>query len=136
MNLLIVDNEAMMRARLRAYLEVILPRCRVLEAWDGAHALALCASERPELVLVDIALPETNGIALTAQLRALSPAPVVIVISYHDGEDYAARARAAGAFTYLVKNRLASELAPALARALGVSQRPASRRGSGSSGPA
>ncbi|HXU41474.1 MAG TPA: response regulator transcription factor [Burkholderiales bacterium] len=136
MNLLVVDGEAMMRARLRAYLELILPSCRVLEAWNGAHALALCASERPELVLVDIGLPDTNGIALTARLRALSPAPAVIVISYHDGEDYAARARAAGACTYLVKNRLASELAPALARALGIRPRSASTPGSESSGPA
>ena len=124
-----------MRARLRAYLELILPSCRVVESWSGSQALELCASERPELVLVDIGLPDTNGIALTARLRTLSPAPVVIVISYHDGKDYAARARAAGAFTYLVKNRLASDLAPAIARALGIARRP-STPGSEPSDPA
>lgn len=125
-----------MRARLRAYLELILPSCRVLEAWNGARALELCAGERPELVLVDIGLPDTNGIALTERLRALSPAPAVIVISYHDCEDYAARARTAGAFTYLVKNRLATDLAPAIARALGIARRPASTPGSELSDPA
>ena len=120
MKLLIVDSDVMMGARLRAYLELILPRCRILEAWSGARALELCGRERPELVLVDISLPDINGLDLTVKLRALSPAPAVIVISEDDGAEYAARARAAGAFAHLAGNRLASELAPVLARALGV----------------
>ena len=136
MNLLIVDGEVTMCARLRAYLEVILPRARVLEAWSGARALELCARERPELVLVDVGLPDINGLELTARLRALSPAPAVIVISYDDGEEYAARARAAGAHSFLVKNRLVTELAPAIARALGIPPRPIGTPGSGSSDPA
>jgi len=134
MNLLVVEHEAMMRARLRAYLELVLPRCRVLEAGSGAQALELCASERPELVLVDITLPDTNGVALTVRLRALSPAPAVIVISYHDVAHYAARARAAGAYTCLVKDRLATDLAPAIAGALGIKS--ASTPGNESSGRA
>ena len=109
-----------MCARLRAYVEVIVPRCRVLEAWSGARALEVCTKERPDLALVDVSLPDTDGVALTAQLRGLSPAPAVIVISYHQSEDNAARALAAGAHTYVVKNRLAAELAPAIARALGI----------------
>ena len=124
MKLLIVDSDVMMGARLRAYLELILPRCGVLEAWSGARALELCARERPELVLVDISLPDIHGIDLTVQLRALSPAPVVIVMSEDDGAEYAARARAAGAFANLAKSRLASDLAPAIARALGITRRP------------
>ena len=124
MKLLIVDGEVTMCARLRAYLEVILPRSRVLEAWSGARALELCVKERPELVLVDVTLPDMNGMELTTRLRALSPSPAVIVISYHEGTDYAERARAAGACCFLVKNRLATELAPAVARALGIPPRP------------
>src|SRR5688572_4314930 len=73
-NLLIVEGEATMRARLRAYLEMILPRCQVLEAGNGPHALNLCAGARPELVLVDAGLKDTSGFELTASLRALSPA--------------------------------------------------------------
>ena len=129
-NLLIVEGEATMRARLRAYLEMILPRCQVLEAGNGPHALYLGACARPELVLVDAGLKDTSGFELTASLRALSPAPAVIVISYHAGEDCVVRARNAGAYACLVRDRLASDLAPTIARAIGVAC--ASTSGSGS----
>jgi len=127
MELLIVEDQQAMRAALRDLLASAFPQIRILQADSGAGALAICHRERPQVVLMDIRLPDTNGIELTVHLRTYSPAPAVIVISYLDGAEYAAQARAAGACAFITKDRLASELVPAVARALGIA-RPSARK--------
>jgi DNA-binding NarL/FixJ family response regulator len=120
MNLLIVEHDAATCLALRSSLSAAVPGSRVLEASTGARALEICARERPELVVVGARLPDTDGLALTSRLRALSPAPVVIVVARVDGGDVAERARAAGVYAYVAKDRLATDLVPAVSRALGT----------------
>lgn len=120
MSLLIVEDQAAMRASLRTYVGSAFPAVQVLESATGAQALKTCAEVRPQLVLMDIRLPDANGIELTRRLRSLSPAPAVIVVSFLKGQPYVDRAREAGACQYIWKGNLDAELIPAITWALGV----------------
>lgn len=118
--ILIVEDQSVMRALLRDYVQAAFPGCAVLEASDGAGALKSCAERRPSLVLMDISLPDANGIELTASIKAAMPVIAVIVVSYLSGQIYIEQARAAGARTYVNKDRLLGELIPAMATALDI----------------
>ena len=120
MSLLIVDDQAAMRTSLRAFVGSAFPSIRILESSTGAHALKICSEKRPQLVLMDIRLPDANGIELTRRLRSLSPAPAVIVVSFLNGQQFVDKAREAGACQFIWKGALAAELIPAISWALGL----------------
>ena len=117
--MLIVEDQAVMRRMLVEYVQSAYPDITVMEAADGARALQLCRSSRPRLVLMDVALPDANGIELTAQIRAMLPETEVVIVSQHAVEAYVERAHAAGAFAYITKDKVYRELLPAIDRALG-----------------
>lgn len=117
---LIVEDEALIRYALRNLLSSAFPGLGILEAADGVRALELCAADNPQFVLMDVGLPDANGIELTRKLKALLPGLKVIVVSNCTGEPYVSDARAAGAQAYVVKDRLLADLIPAVAQALGV----------------
>lgn len=117
---LIVEDQALMRATLRDFLQFAFPGCSFHEAVDGAGALEACKASRPDLVLMDKCLPDADGIELTVRLTKMYPGIQVIVISQRSGETYVQRALAAGARTYLVKDSLSVELVPAVAAAIGI----------------
>jgi len=66
--MLIVEDQDLMRRTLREYLQSAYANAVILEAADGARALELCRDQRPQLVLMDIGLPDANGIDVTAQI--------------------------------------------------------------------
>jgi len=74
------------------------------EATSSEEALALVETLRPDVVLMDIALPRMDGIAATQALRAISPGAAVIILTIHDDEATKARARAAGAAAFITKS--------------------------------
>ena len=123
-DMLIVEDHQPMRAALRALLHSVYPGANILEAADGARALELCVSQRPRLVLMDIGLPDANGIELTARIKAILPECSVIVVSQHAAPIYAERAHEAGACAYVTKNTAHQELLPAVARALAPGVQP------------
>jgi DNA-binding NarL/FixJ family response regulator len=86
-------------------------------ASTGAEAVQRAAELRPDAVLLDVGLGPENGLDLIPRLRGV-PGPVVVVLTVHDSPSYAAAAMAAGADGYVAKARMASELWPALERAL------------------
>ena len=117
-SVLIVDDQALLRSTMRDLLQEAFPDFDFLDVGDGASALSACDAYRPVLVLMDKCLPDVDGIELTAVLIERYPAMQVIVISYRSGEAYAQRAREVGACAFLCKDKLASELVPAVAAAL------------------
>lgn len=116
--LLIVEDQDTMRRTLRRFLRRSYPDWALFEAADGASALAACAEHRPDVVLMDIMLPDADGIALTVQVKSILPETKVIFVSYLGGETHMARALAAGGSAYVMKDRLFSDLIPAITRAL------------------
>jgi DNA-binding NarL/FixJ family response regulator len=115
--ILIVEDQEILRNTLGEYLRTVYPQATVLEAADGAQALHLCRSADPRLVLMDVALPDANGIDLTVTIMKTLPQTKVIVVSQYADQAYQEGARAAGAFAYVPKDKIYRDLLPALKRA-------------------
>jgi len=116
---LIVEDQALMRNILRNFLQDAFPDFIFLEAADGAGAFEACSTRRPQLILMDVCLPDANGIELTTRVKSLLPDAQVIVMSYKSGEAYVKRALAAGGRAYICKDHLATDLVPMGADAIG-----------------
>jgi UDP-3-O-acyl N-acetylglucosamine deacetylase len=99
--ILIVDDEPGIRSSVRGVLAD--EGYRVLEAEDGRGALQLIASERPRLVILDIWMPEMDGIELLRHIRDSHPGTPVIVISGHGNIETAVTATKLGAFDFIEK---------------------------------
>ena len=124
---LIVEDHSLLRQVMREFLQSAFPACSFREAADGAGALEACNAYRPQLVLMDVCLPDANGIELTARLGTLYPGIRVIVVSQKSGEVYVQQALAAGARAYVCKDHIVTDLVPAVAAAVRVA--PATHRG-------
>lgn len=111
---LIVDNHAMVRAGFRALLQSLEAIEVVAEAGDGQEALRLVALHQPDIVLMDIAMPEMNGLEATARIKKEFPDVRVIILSMHANEEYVYQALRAGAMGYLLKDGGTSELEMAI----------------------
>ena len=101
--ILIIDDEPLLRLNLRAVLEDF--GYQVLEAPDGTEGLALCARHRPDLVLLDIRMPELDGFGVCAGLKAnpaLQKIPVIFLSGLLDAQDKV-RAFRAGGVDYITK---------------------------------
>ena len=122
---LIVEDHAAMRAGMSVLLQTAFPGCRVHEAEHSVRALTICFVHQPRLILMDICLPDANGIELAARIRKLFPEIEVIIVSNVSTDVHREQARAAGALAYIVKDRLHEELVPAVASALRIT--PSSR---------
>jgi len=125
---LIVDDEAPIRRFLRASLGG--EGYRVVEAATAAEALEKIATQRPDVVVLDLGLPDRDGVALTREVREWSPVPIV-VLSVRDRETDKVAALEAGADDYLTKPFGVGEL---LAR-LRVALRHAAATGRGGEQP-
>jgi two-component system, NarL family, response regulator NreC len=84
------------------------------EAKDGREAVKLVAEHRPDLVIIDIAMPSLNGIDAASQMIKQSPDTAVMILSMYADEDYILRALTAGVKGYLLKDTVESDLLPAL----------------------
>jgi len=115
--MLIVEDYEPMRIALRDLLQLNYPQARILEAADGASALALFREHAPNLVVTDIELPDINGFELIREMRRSNPAVRVIVVSQHSDRAHMEHAIAAGAMHYVTKQAADRELLPAVAAA-------------------
>ena len=118
-NILIVDDHGPVREALRFCLQLALPHYDIREARDGCSARIEIGRLRPSLVLMDINLPDANGIELTAEIKKTLPEVPVVVITGHSIEPYAEDALAAGASDFVVKEAAQRDLLPVLMRLLG-----------------
>jgi DNA-binding NarL/FixJ family response regulator len=107
---LIADDHALVRAGIRALLEKQSSMEVVAEACDGREALALAIQHRPNVVLMDISMPELNGLEVVRQLARDFPQVRCIVLSMHADEEHVWQALKAGAAGYLVKGGSLAEL--------------------------
>ncbi len=101
---LLVDDDPLVRAGLAMILSSGADLEVVGEAGDGAQAVEAVRAHRPDVVLMDIRMPQVDGLAATEAVTALSPAPKVIVLTTFDLDDYVFRALRAGASGFLLKD--------------------------------
>jgi response regulator NasT len=114
--IVIADDEALIRMGLRAMLEDKGYRV-VGEASDGARALELVRKLRPDLVFLDVKMPEMDGIAAATRIQQTHPTPVVLLTAYSERE-LVRQAQRSGVLAYLVKPVKEADLVPAIEVAL------------------
>jgi len=108
--LLIIDDHALFRDGLRAIIERN-PMYKVSgEAGNGQDALKAVKILKPDLALVDISLPDQNGLELIGEIQKISPLTKVIIVSMHSKIDYIAKAFQVGAAGYVVKDSASDKL--------------------------
>lgn len=111
---LIVDDHAILRAGLRALLN-LQPDIEVVgEAAAGAEALTMVPSLQPDVVLMDISLPDMDGLEVTVKLKKVHPGIKVLILTMHDNPGFLYPAIKAGASGYVVKKAADTELINAI----------------------
>jgi NarL family two-component system response regulator LiaR len=111
---LIVDDHAVVRSGLAKFLRVSADLVLVGEAADGAEAVQLAALYRPDVVLMDLMMPGTDGVTATRAIRQKHPQTQVVALTSFAEEALVQGALQAGAVGYLQKNVSAAELAGAI----------------------
>ena len=111
---LIADDHTLVRAGIRLLLETA-PDVRVVgEASDGSEAIRLARELRPNLVLMDIAMPNMDGLEATREIKRELPEVQILALTMHEGEDYFFKILAAGAGGYVLKRAAANDLLTAV----------------------
>lgn len=117
MRVLIVDDESLIRMDLRDIIESCGHEV-VTEGTNGVEALALCKKHKPDIILMDVKMPELDGIEAARQIGFHHEAPVVLLTSYSQ-QDLIDKARDSGVYGYLIKPVREEQLVPTLEMALG-----------------
>lgn len=112
--ILLADDHTVMRKGLRLLLENHPGFIVVAEAADGREAVEACDREAPEVVVLDVGMPNLNGIEAARQISARHPRTSIVFLSMHSDESYVLRALKAGARAYLLKDSAEHDLISAI----------------------
>ena len=112
--ILLADDHTVIRLGLKLLLERQADFVVVGEAEDGRKAIQLAESLQPDVIVMDVAMPNLNGIEATRQITTALPKVAVVVLSMHSDESYVMRALKAGAKGYLLKDSAEADLIQAI----------------------
>ncbi|MBS1853733.1 MAG: response regulator transcription factor [Acidobacteria bacterium] len=112
--ILLADDHTVVRDGLRALLEHEPDMTVVGEAADGRESVQLAETETPDVVLMDLAMPNLNGMEATRRIIAANPKIGVVILSMHQDESYVLGSLKAGAKGYLLKDSMRSEVVQAI----------------------
>lgn len=112
--ILVVDDHEIVRAGIIALFKTEKDFVVVGEASNGADAVAKTKELTPDIVLMDLTMPEMDGTEATRAIKRLDLSTHILILTQHEHEEYLRRVLAAGAAGYIVKNSLASELLTAI----------------------
>jgi two-component system response regulator NreC len=110
----LADDHGILRDGLRALLEVSGDIAVIGEASTGREAVEQSVIVRPDVVLMDISMPELDGVEACLRIRQQAPGTRVLFLTMHEADDYILRALQAGAAGYVVKSAAASDLVAAV----------------------
>jgi DNA-binding NarL/FixJ family response regulator len=112
--ILLVDDHPLFRAGLKSLL-VDNPSFQIIgEAGDGEEAIRLTKTLKPDLLLLDISLPDKSGIEITRELKNLFPEILIMIVSMHSKIDFITESFRAGALGYVIKESAAERLVQGL----------------------
>jgi two-component system, NarL family, response regulator LiaR len=111
---MIVDDHALVRSGLEAFLLVHPDLTLVAQARNGQQALDLCAEARPDVVLMDLLMPGMNGVETTLKMKQLFPHVQVIALTSYKDQELVQGVLQAGAIGYLMKDVSTEDLAHAI----------------------
>jgi DNA-binding NarL/FixJ family response regulator len=107
---LVADDHTIVRTGIRHVLEGEAGFEVVGEAADGSEALSLALELRPDVIVLDISMPQESGLEVAARLRSNASSSRVLILSMHDNAEYVLESVRAGAHGYLLKDTAATEL--------------------------
>src|ERR1700682_6183963 len=107
---MVADDHDLARTGLRTLLSGESGLQVVGEATNGREALAVCRRSRPDLVLMDVRMPDMDGLAVTRAIKRESPTTSVILFTMYENADYLVEALQAGAAGYLLKGASRGEI--------------------------
>jgi two-component system response regulator NreC len=113
-SILIADDHTLMRSGIRALLEDEADMVVVGEANDGREAVRLAGQLKPNVILMDIAMPLLNGLEATRQIKREYPEIHILVLTMYDHEEYFRQMLEVGAAGYIIKRAAASDLVSAI----------------------
>ncbi len=119
--LLIVDDHDLMREATRFMLEGEPDVEVVGEAVNGRHALELCRQLSPDLVLMDVRMPDMDGLTATRAIKEELPAISILLLTVYESDDYRREGASAGATGYILKDASRQQLLEAVRKALSQS---------------
>lgn len=111
---MLVDDHDMLRSSLSVLFDTYEDLALVGEATNGTEAIELCGTILPDVVLMDLVMPETDGTTATRIIRERYPSTQVLVLTSFNDPDLVQSAIRAGAISYVLKNISASDLADAV----------------------
>jgi DNA-binding NarL/FixJ family response regulator len=114
MRLVIADDHGVVRGGLRLLLDRQPDMEVVGEAADGEEAVAEALAHRPDLAILDVAMPRLTGLQATRDIKAIAPEIDVLILSMHDDEHYLYEALKAGASGYVLKQKADQDLVDAV----------------------
>jgi DNA-binding NarL/FixJ family response regulator len=114
----LADDHDLVREGIRAVLESEPDLLVVGEASNGRKALEVCLKERPDLVLMDVRMPEMDGLAATRAIKERLPHTSVVMVTMHESPDYLLEAIKAGAAGYILKDAAGERLVEAVRKTL------------------
>src|SRR6267154_2476965 len=113
-SVLLVDDHNIVRQGLKALLAAEGDIVVAAEAQTGREAVQLAARLRPEVVVMDLAMPLLNGWEATRQILKVAPSAKILVLSTYDSDEHVQQAIASGAAAYLIKQTAAADLVKAI----------------------
>jgi len=111
---LLADDHSIVRAGLRRLVEESEDMEVVAEAANGKNAIQLTHKNRPDVAVVDISMPDMDGLEVVSQLQAFYPKLPIIILTMYEEEQYVVRAIEAGAMGYLTKRSAPEQLVKAI----------------------
>lgn len=112
--LLLVDDHDVVRVGLKSFLQTQEGLSVVAEAANGEQAIEQALQAKPDVILMDISMPEMDGLEATRRLRTLCPESLVLALTVHDDKQYFMQMLAAGASGYITKQSAADDLVAAI----------------------
>jgi two-component system, NarL family, response regulator DegU len=121
-NIVLADDHILVRKGIKAMLESEADINVIGEAGNGSEALESARNLKPDILVLDIRMPEMTGLEAAARLKQYSPDTKAVILSMHDSEEYVMQALDAGAYGYLLKDTDKNEFVRALKQIHGGSK--------------
>lgn len=112
--MVLADDHVLVRKGIKAMLESDTDIDVVGEASNGSEALEVAAALKPNILILDIRMPEMTGLEAAAKLDSYAPSTKAVILSMHDSEEYVLQALDSGAYGYLLKDTDKNEFVKAL----------------------
>lgn len=105
LRILLVDDEKMVRSAIQRLLSAHSEWKVVGEAADGLEAVSKARDLKPDVVIMDVTMPEMNGLEATPEIKKVTPSTEVLIFTQHDSNQIVREAKKAGASGYLLKSQ-------------------------------